>query len=41
MAKVGRDLAEFGKKNATQIMIYLSNYIWVENNKHGINIKKE
>ena len=33
MAKLG-NLAEFGKKNATQIMIFLSHYMWAENTKH-------
>ena len=27
------DLAEFGKKNATQVMILLPHYMWAENNK--------
>ena len=27
------DLAEFGNKNATQIMIFLSHYMWAGNNK--------
>ena len=27
------DLAEFGKKNASQIMIFLPDYMWAENNK--------
>ena len=28
------DLAEFGKKNATQILIFLLQYMWAENNKN-------
>ena len=27
------DLAEFAKKNATQIMIFLPHYMWAENNE--------
>ena len=33
MKKLGGDLTEFGKQNATQIMIFLPNYMWAENNK--------
>ena len=29
----GGDLAEFGEKNVTQIMIFLPHYMWVENKK--------
>ena len=35
MKKLGGDLVEFGKKNATQIMILLLHYMWAENNKVG------
>ena len=27
------DLAEFGRKNATQIMIFFPHYMWAENEK--------
>ena len=30
------DLEEFGKKNATQIMIFLPHYTWAENNNNNL-----
>ena len=33
------DLAEFGKKNATQIMIFLPHYVRAENNKNIERLK--
>ena len=37
MKKLGGNLAEFGKKNPTRIMIFLLHYMWAENNN---NIKE-
>ena len=35
--KLGGDLAEFGEKNATQIMIFLLHCMWAENNKTNLS----
>ena len=33
------DLVEFGKKNATQIMIFLPHYMWAENKKYIVMVQ--
>ena len=35
MEEQSGDLAEFVKKNETQIMIFLPHYTWAQNNKPG------